>query len=151
MKTNQTIWLIVAAASLYGMAAYSNELHRALFPMFEAWFAGNPMPALSQYAVDASLLVSRNGAWLAGVLVVLAGASFWCNRRGSDVDQKIVALLNKAGYYAARGVLLAIVALAILQAHGMLIIFLNVDREIRTELGKPIPEIRDTNQRPPHR
>ncbi len=142
MKGNQTLWLIVAAVALYGMADYCKELLPALFPMFKVWFDGRALPAISQYAVDASFFVSRNGAWLAAALAVLAGASFWCNRKGGFVDQTIVAPLNAVGYYAARGVLIAILALAILQAHGLFVIFLNVDREIRKELGKPIPEIR---------
>jgi hypothetical protein len=151
MKTNQTLWLIATAVALYGMAAYCRELLLALSPIFEGWFAGKPLPALSQFALDVSALVSRSGALLAAALAVLAGASFWCNRKGGSVDQTILAPLNAAGYYAARGVLLAIVALAILQAHGMLIIFLNVDREIRKELGRPTPELRETDQRPPER
>jgi type II secretory pathway component PulF len=141
MKSNQIIWLIVAAVALYSMAAYCKELIPALYPLYEAWFAGKPLPALSEYALNASAFVSRYGALLAGALIVLAGAIFWCNRAGASVDQAIVAPLNTVGYYAAKGVLLAIVALAILQAHGMLILFLAVDREVRKELGEPTPEL----------
>ncbi len=151
MKGNQTLWLIVAAVALYGMAAYCKELLTPIETMYSAWFAGKPLPALSEHALSASILVSRNGVWLAGMLAVLAGVSFWCNRKGGFVDQTIVAPLNAVGYYAARGVLIAILTLAILQAHGLFVIFLNVDREIRKELGKPTPELREIDQRPPER
>lgn len=140
-KSNQALWLLLAAVALYYGSVYCGELLRALYPVFDVWFGGRPLPALAQYAFGVSSFVARRGPWIAVVLLVLAAVSFWINHKASAVDERAVAVLNAVGYYAARGVLIGLMVLAILQAHGILIIFLNVDREIRKELGKPVPEL----------
>jgi hypothetical protein len=141
MKGNQALWFLLAAVALYYGSVYCGELLKALYPVFDAWFGGRPLPAFAEYALGVSGFVARLGPWIAAALLVLAAVSFWFNRKASAVDERVVAVINAVGYYAARGVLIGLVVLAILQAHGMLIIFLNVDREIRKELGKPVPEI----------
>lgn len=141
MKRSQALWLLLAAVVAYYGSIYCMELSAAMYPMLVAWFGGRPLPSVSAWARDASHFVATNGTWVAGLLVALAALSFWLNRKTSAADDGAVALLNAIGYYAARGVLIGLVGLVILQAHGMLVIFLNVDREIRKELGKPVPEL----------
>ena len=106
-----------------------------------AWYDGKPLPLITEKAVGATYFVERHGPWIAVVLLMLAAASFWFNRKASPVDEKAVAVLNAVGYYAARGILIGLMVLAIFQAHGMLIVLLDVDREIRKELGKSVPEL----------
>lgn len=141
MKGNQALWLLLAAVALYYGSVYCGELLKALYPVFDAWFGGRPLPAFAEYALGVSGFVARRGPWIAAALLVFAAASLWINGKANAADERAVGVITVVGYYAARGVLIGLVLLAILQAHGMLIIFLNVDHEIRKELGKPVPEL----------
>lgn len=129
MKRNQVIWLLLAAVALYYGSTYCGQLLAAIDPRLAEWFGGRPLPALSQWPLDGSRFVAAYGKWIAGLLVVLAAVSFWQNSKPNAADERQIAVLNAVGYYAARGVLLFLLLLAILQTHGMLIALLDLDRQ----------------------
>jgi len=141
MKRNQALWLMLTAVVLYFGAVYCEDLIRIVHLRAEPWFDGNPLPPISELALNASSLVANHGTWAAILLVLLAAASFWCNRNPNALEGRQLQFLNAVGYYVARGVLIGLVLVAILQSHGLQAISLNVDWKIRKELGKSVPEL----------
>ena len=144
MKRNQAIWLLLAAVILYFGSIYCGQLLAAIAPRLAEWFGGRPLPALSQWALDVSRFVAAHGTWAAGLLVVLAAVSFWGNSKPSAADERQVAALNAVSYYAGRSVLVFLVLLAILQAHGMLIALFDLDRQNHSHRALRFQALRGT-------